>query len=238
MNIHNLQKTWDTLGKEDAMWAVLTEPSKKGKKWENKAFFSTGIKEIAEVMKDTESLGIKLRKKKALDFGCGVGRLTQAISDHFDEAVGVDIAPSMIQKAKQLNKRRKNCTFIVNDEINLKKFSDNSFDFIYSNITLQHMKQDYAKAYLKEFMRILSPKGLLVFQLPSEPANTLKGLLIRFLPFVILTKLRRNMEMYSIKQEELVRILKINKGELLLVKSDTNAGDGWISYTYFVKKVV
>jgi ubiquinone/menaquinone biosynthesis C-methylase UbiE len=236
MSIQNLQKTWDTLGKEDAMWAVLTDPSKKGKKWDSAAFFATGESEVSEILQDVSSLGIKLQTKKALDFGCGVGRLTQALAGRFDEAVGVDIAPSMIEQAKQLSKKKKNTTFLVNSESNLQRFADNTFDFIYSNITLQHMKPTYQKAYLKEFLRILQPKGLLIFQIPSEPANTVKGIMIRVLPFAVLTKLRRNMEMHAMKQEEVVKLLQKNKGKIQVIKSDNNAGQGWISYTYFVSK--
>jgi SAM-dependent methyltransferase len=47
-------------------------------------------------------------------------------------------------------------------------FHDDFFDFIYTNIVLQHMRPEYSKAYLKEFLRVLSPGGLLVFQLPTE----------------------------------------------------------------------
>src|SRR5579864_6394244 len=152
MNIHNLQKTWDTLGQKDAFWAILTDTSKKGKRWEQKEFFATGKTEIKEVMKEIKTLKKPPKTKKALDFGCGIGRLTQALAYHFDEVVGVNIAPSMIEQAKKLGRRKKNCSFFLNSKCNLSLFPDKSFNFIYSNITLQHMKPNYAKAYLKEFL--------------------------------------------------------------------------------------
>ena len=39
---------------------------------------------------------------------------------------------------------------------------------VYSNIVLQHIHPHYSKQYLKEFLRVLKPGGMLVFQLPSE----------------------------------------------------------------------
>jgi hypothetical protein len=50
----------------------------------------------------------------------------------------------------------------------LKTFSDNSVDLIYTNIVLQHVTPDVTVAYLREFLRILKPAGVLVFQLPSH----------------------------------------------------------------------
>ena len=38
-------------------------------------------------------LHVQVRPGRALDFGCGVGRLTQALAGKFSECDGVDIAP-------------------------------------------------------------------------------------------------------------------------------------------------
>jgi hypothetical protein len=43
-----------------------------------------------------------------------------------------------------------------------------SFDFIYSDIALQHIPPDQSRAYIAEFMRVLKPGGLAVFQLTAE----------------------------------------------------------------------
>src|SRR5690606_11991514 len=104
-------------------------------------------------------------KGKALDFGCGVGRLTQALGKHFDKAIGVDIAASMIKQAKELNKL-KNVSFKHVTSGDLSDFKDSSVDFIYTDIVLQHMSNEYTKQYLEDMKRILKSKGVLVFQLP------------------------------------------------------------------------
>jgi hypothetical protein len=43
-----------------------------------------------------------------------------------------------------------------------------SFDFIYSDIALQHIPPDQSRAYIAEFLRVLRPGGLAVFQLTAE----------------------------------------------------------------------
>ena len=42
--------------------------------------------EVEELIRYMKSLGINISRKKALDFGCGVGRITQALTNYFDEA--------------------------------------------------------------------------------------------------------------------------------------------------------
>jgi ubiquinone/menaquinone biosynthesis C-methylase UbiE len=168
MNLNDLQLHWNEFGKRDPLWAIITLDSMKGNKWDPTAFFESGQKDIQNVMQYAETLGLSFQRGRALDFGCGVGRLTQALANHFEEVVGVDIAPSMIKRAKRYNKFGSRCLYKVNGEDNLKLFSDHAFHFIYTNIVLQHMRSEYAKSYIKEFIRVLKPQGLLIFQMPSK----------------------------------------------------------------------
>lgn len=170
MNLQELKKNWDEFGKQDPLWAILTNPTKKNNSWKPEEFFQTGEEEINAVLEYISSLNISLSRKRAFDFGCGVGRLTQALCLYFDECYGVDIAPSMIDFAKQYNRHGDKCKYYVNDADNLSLFEDDYFNFIYSKIVLQHIKPEYSKNYIKEFVRILAPGGLLVFQAPSELA--------------------------------------------------------------------
>jgi len=216
---------------------------KKKNKWQIDEFFETGIKEIEKVMDYIDSLDISIKQKKALDFGCGVGRLTQALAKYFDEVHGVDIAPSMIELANNYNRYGNKCNYHLNEEDNLNLFIDNTFDFIYTRITLQHMEPKYAKNYIKEFLRILNSDGLLIFQIPSARFQTIKGLIIQHIPSVlydIILKIiyinRPRMEIYSIKKEDIIKFLNQNGAEILNIKIDQSIGKDFISYQYFVRK--
>ena len=165
MNLRELQKNWNRFGKEDPLWAISTVAEKKGNKWELDKFFETGAKEIAEILDHTSALGMAIDKHKALDFGCGVGRPTQAMATHFEEVAGVDIAPSMLKLARKYNRFGERCTYYRNQAADLRLFADNTFDFIYTNMVLQHMRPSYAKTYIREFLRVATPRGVIVFQL-------------------------------------------------------------------------
>jgi len=168
MDLAELQKNWDEFGRVDPLWAILTWPEKRRGKWATSEFFQTGIEEIGQLFRCIESLGVRLQKRTALDFGCGVGRLTQALSPHFDKCHGVDIAPSMIELARKYNQYGTKCEYHVNETDGLPLFENESFDLVYSKIVLQHMRPEYATNYVREFVRLLAAGGILAFQLPSE----------------------------------------------------------------------
>ncbi len=244
MNIKNLQNNWNELGKKDPFWAAITFEDKRGNKWNHNEFFKKGEIEINTLMDYLKSTNKPVKFNRALDFGCGVGRLTQALCKYFNEIYGVDIAPSMIIHAKKFNKFKKKCTYVLNEEVNLNIFNDNYFDVIYTNITLQHMKPKFFKKYLIEFLRIISPTGLVIFQLPSKPAkikNKIKQTINMIIPKFIFKKFtnknnNQNIEMYSMRKDKLIKFLNKNGGEVIDFKKNNYAGDNWISYQYIVKK--
>ncbi len=244
MKLKQLQRNWDEFGKNDPFWAILTDPEKKGNKWEIKDFFETGKQEINSVMKHIDSLKINLNHKIALDFGCGAGRVTQALADHFDRVYGVDIAPSMIDLANNYN-RFDGCKYFLNETDDLKLFNDNEFDFIYTNITLQHMEPRYFKKYLKEFLRVLAPKNsLLVFELPYEQIKTLRQVIKHLTPNLLLSKYRNirygnltRMEKYGEKKETVIKFLKKNDARVVDIKEiKESRRERWISFQYYVNK--
>jgi SAM-dependent methyltransferase len=167
MNLTELAAHWNEFGKTDPLWAVLTQPGTENNRWDVGRFFETGRHEIAHVFHLLAELAIPVQRIRALDFGCAVGRLTQALCPHFDECYGVDIAPAMIEQAIRYNQFGGKCRYFLNRTNDLAQFESNSFSFIYTNIVLQHMKPEYTKNYIQEFLRLLSPAGVVVFQLPT-----------------------------------------------------------------------
>jgi SAM-dependent methyltransferase len=161
-NIATLKDDWEFLAREDALHAILTDENKARGRWDVDEFMATGKAEVETVMEHLSHLGIVLDcTGSALDFGCGVGRLTQALGQYFASCVGVDIAKGMIEKAEAMNKKT-NCRYITNTELRL-PFSESSFSFIYCNIVLQHIPRRFAVQYLREFVRVLAPNGVLIF---------------------------------------------------------------------------
>jgi SAM-dependent methyltransferase len=98
-----------------------------------------------------------------------MGRLSQAFCDQFDGGCdGVDIAPSMVDLARQHNRHGDRCRYHLNTRNDLSAFPDSSFSFVYTALVLQHMRPRYALNYIREFCRVLEPGGVAMFQAPGE----------------------------------------------------------------------
>src|SRR6266404_436869 len=96
-NLRSLERTWESLAQDDPMWAICTDPARRGRRWEPSEFFATGETEIETVMKHISDLGVHVDFSGiALDFGCGIGRLTQALGRRFRKCIGIDISTTMI----------------------------------------------------------------------------------------------------------------------------------------------
>jgi SAM-dependent methyltransferase len=240
VDIRELRDAWNTLGEQDPMWAVLTEHQRRGGKWDPEEFFATGRREIDEVMALVAGLGLPARRDAALDFGCGVGRLTQALADHFQHVTGVDIAPSMLENARRFNEHA-NVEFVQNEKPDLAVLPDESVDLVYTTIVLQHMAPALALGYLDEFGRILRPGGAVVFTLPSGPSRTVVGQLYRVVPAPVVHILKKRLwgaviDMNGVPMETLVPHLTRAGLRIEQVDPDTSPGPNWRGFRYVVSK--
>lgn len=245
MNLERSIHTWDTLARADAMHAILTHDTKKDRQWNEVEFFKTGLVEIHDVLSELQRLQVSVQHKKALDFGCGIGRLSRALANHFDQVVGVDISDEMIRLAKLYNPSAR-FIFLVNQAKNLDILSPNTFDFIYSNIVLQHVSPGISKMYLKSFAQLLKPTGILVFQLPEHPRKFSRRLadLCRYVAPSALTKLVDNhnykglprMDMFGISRKTITSLLSENNMDVLAVVEDSDCGPDWTGFRYIARK--
>lgn len=243
-NLKRLQNNWEKLAQTDPLWAILVNPHKKGGRWSLDEFFAKGTKEICEIMNCLEIHNIEFNKRRALDFGCGVGRLTQALSTNFEQVTGVDISNEMIELAIKLNKID-NCKFILNSSKDLLHFNPNSYDFIYSNLVLHHMHPRLALNYLAEFMRILEPQGVLVFQVFDGFENNSLDVIRNnplsdyvLYPIYLLFKFgfKPRMETYALKEKRITTLMTKLGATFLLKFQNTDVDKKWRSFTYVFRK--
>jgi len=116
---------------------------------------------------------IRLTPERVLDVGAGTGATTRVLMDAYRKArfTAVDIAPQMLHRARQRAPlwRRLRC---VGGDARALPFGDDSFDLVFSNLTLQWC--DDLDAAFREIQRILRPEGLLMFS--SLGPDTLREL--------------------------------------------------------------
>src|SRR5689334_18240011 len=109
-----VRRDWTRLAERDPLWAVYVAPGTRGGRWDVERFFALGREDVAAAMAWLARLGLPTRFERVLDFGCGVGRLSQALAEHAAEVVGVDVAPPMIERARELDPEGR-CEFVLNE---------------------------------------------------------------------------------------------------------------------------
>ena len=226
-SIEYLGKNWEDMALEDPLWAVLTDPAKKGGQWDPEEFYETGKDDAHRFMTMVSRVCPDLNRTAALDFGCGVGRVTYALKEYFQSVVGVDISRSMIDYAERRNSPSSGVRFLLNQQDHLRCFGSSEFDFVFSRIVLQHMHPDIACSYLREFVRILRPGGACMFQLPGvsvmDETNPPEDGSVQ-------------MEMWGIAPRRILELLEEWKVELLLAERETACGEDIPSYIYVFYK--
>jgi ubiquinone/menaquinone biosynthesis C-methylase UbiE len=242
MKLEQLRENWERWAEVDPMWAVCTDADKRNNQWRAEEFFASGRAEIDLLMAEVAQLGREPPRGAALDFGCGMGRLTQALARHFDQCTGVDISARMIELARQHNTCGERCRYLLNQADQLGQFAGETFDFIYCSRVLQHMAPAYSLAYVREFVRVLRPAGLLVFQLPSGQRGY-KKLLKTLLPARAVNLLRRLvydstavMEMYTVPEAAVGEAVAAAGARVLHLRYNQAAGADYTSPEYFVAK--
>lgn len=163
-----LRRHWERFARTDPYWAILTDPTRRHGRWREDEFFATGHAMVQAHLARLEREGFVVTRQRALDFGCGVGRLTRALGETFADVTGVDVSEEMLALARRHHADRAHLRFVHNPRTDLRQFADASYDFVYSLITLQHLPDDLAAGYLGEFMRVARPDGLVVVQIVTQ----------------------------------------------------------------------
>jgi 2-polyprenyl-3-methyl-5-hydroxy-6-metoxy-1,4-benzoquinol methylase len=144
---------WERLARTDPYYAVLTEPKYHGElsKSDRAEFFRTGEVHVSEMLSIIRSrLHPTFAPARALDFGCGVGRLLIPLAARCREVTGVDVSPAMLEEA------RRNCDAAGASHVRLVKSEDTlagleaGFDFVHSYIVLQHIPVSRGERLVRE----------------------------------------------------------------------------------------
>lgn len=219
MSYKSAIKNWEGLAQRDALWSILTDESKKGGKWNAAQFFASGEREVEDLLKQLKQDGIDVKMDgRAMDFGCGAGRLSQALARRFSQVQGVDASPTMVQMAQKHN-TLDNLSFVLNQRDDLQQLPASGYQFILSLIVLQHIPYPQSLQFIGEFVRLLAPGGVAVFQLPTKDVRELSPLQ-RFRSWL---KLRErlalmgigkgfHMHMYAVPEDEVQSEIERNQG--------------------------
>ncbi len=111
---------------------------------------------------NTLSLFPDVKGKTILDAACGPGKYAEILISRGAAVTGIDLSEEMISLAKKRN--RQAGTFLVHDlEHPLTFVEDQTFDIVLCALAM-HYLQDWS-ATIREFNRVLKPKGHLILSM-------------------------------------------------------------------------
>jgi len=101
-----------------------------------------------------------------LEIGCGIGRLIKPFREIFDRVDGVDISETMVNFSQEYLKGTENKGNVyLNDGKSFKMLNDDFYNFVFSFITIQHIRScKIVKEYFNEAYRVLKKDGIFKFQ--------------------------------------------------------------------------
>ena len=154
-------KNWERIAEREPYFGVLTDERFLRERMSDGAlreFFASGEGDVERLFALARRVaGEDFAPHRALDFGCGVGRLTQALARRCEEAVGVDVSPRMLELARSHAATRPNITFT--DAV-----PDATFDFVISLIVFQHIEVARGMSILREVLARVAPGGVVALQ--------------------------------------------------------------------------
>lgn len=238
--LDRVREDWTRLGSADPLWAVLVSPEHRGGRWDPAVFLATGRAEVDAVWTHLTRLGIAPVRGRAIDFGCGAGRLTQALTAYADEVVGIDVSAPMLERARGLD-RTGRCTFVLNDRPDLSAWADAGFDLAYSSLVLQHLPAALTATYLSELVRVLRPGGVLVAQVATRPDASVRGRIARVAPRAALRIAQRRvlgypapMDMHATSPAAVADAAARHGGRVVDATDEPMYGGHWHYRRYFV----
>lgn len=226
---------WQRFGETEPHWSVLTDPVflQANVSEHLDRFFRDGRVDVDRTLAFADRAGLRpARFRRALDFGCGVGRLTVALAASAEAVVGADISTAHLSEAREVarSRRIKNVQFTriaaVADIDQL-----GQFDLIVSLIVLQHNPPPLMAAIYSKLLARLAPGGVAIVQMPTFILGQ------RFNVAEYLAGDSPAMEMNALPQGEIFRIIAEQGCRPLEVREDGSAGaPSIVSHTFAVTR--
>jgi SAM-dependent methyltransferase len=162
---------WNDLAREDANYYVAFSRRDQ----DDTEFFSTAEDVVRNLEGELKRFPPErpAATRRALEIGCGPGRLMRPMSRHFGEIHGIDISDEMVARARARLRDIPHAHPHHASGSDLALFPADHFDFVYSYAVFQHIPSaEVVFSYLRETVRVLRPGGFARLHINGLPKST------------------------------------------------------------------
>ena len=106
---------------------------------------------------------------RAVEIGCGVGRMTASFAREFGHVDAIDVSPLMIQRARQRLGHLSNIAFHEGRGSDLSTLPATSADLVFTYIVFQHIpSREAVRSYLVDAARVMKDGAAIKFQVNGD----------------------------------------------------------------------
>jgi len=171
----SMRQEWDARARKDAFYYIASWR----KDWDVSDFLESGQKDYDRLVSPVlNRVGFSPAGKTMLELGCGAGRMTHAFAARFGRVFALDVSAEMLDRARKTIEGGGNIDWIQANGLNLENVADESVDFAFSYLVLQHLPDERTICgYIRELFRIVKESGICIFQYNgmSKPTMNWKG---------------------------------------------------------------
>ena len=166
--LEQMRADWNGRAREDARYYVAF--GRRGQ--QDEEFFASAADVVRSLEGELKRLPreIPAQARRALEVGCGPGRLMRPMSRNFGEIHGVDVSDEMIRLAQERFGGASGMHLHLTSGADLSPLTSDYFDFVYSYAVFQHIpSREVVLAYFDEIRRVLKIGGIARLQLNGLP---------------------------------------------------------------------
>ena len=223
----HVQSIWQELGRIEPHWSVvISEQFRQSNIDAHKdAFYQTGAQHVTQLFAALERNRVDQDGFRiCLDYGCGVGRITRHLAQHFEHVYAYDISASHLGCAEEFLNEEQVANVSLGQLQRVRELEQlPRVDVVFSMLVLQHNPPPVIGFIIDALIRSLNPEGVAFFQLPTYRL----GYSFSVAEYFGGQAARREMEMHVLPQRRVFEIAEAADANVVEV-----IDDGWTGIRY------
>lgn len=167
-------RQWERFGEIDPYYGVFTGEEFRAENLDDTArqrFFESGERHVEGVFESIRAhIDPQFSPARAIDYGCGVGRVALALAGRCGHVTGIDVSPPMLAEAQRNAQARavENVSWAGPADLDAQR---GQADLVHSVIVFQHMPRAQGEQAVASLLRALRPGGVAALHFPYRSVS-------------------------------------------------------------------
>jgi SAM-dependent methyltransferase len=169
-------RDWETWGKRNPYFGVIADSKFLRANLNDDSldeFFASGEHHVEHVYRVIRAnVRPDFQPVRALDYGCGVGRLVVPLAKRSQEVVGIDVSPSMLVHARENCEKFGAVSARLMHVDEMGSLAPASFDLVHCALVFQHIPTSRGELILRKLIDLLAEGGVGAIHFPYSDTRS------------------------------------------------------------------